>query len=152
MDTLTPEQRHLNMSRIKGKNTRPEKRVRSLLHGLGYRFRLNVKSLPGKPDIVLPKYKTAIFVHGCFWHRHEACCYTTTPKTRQEFWEKKFSDNIQRDKNTAKSLEQLGWTVLVVWECELKDMEMLRHRLLEALPKYVQSSSSGNARSTSPSN
>ena len=129
MDKLNPEQRSRNMAHIKGKDTKPEKLVRSILHGMGYRFRLHCKQLPGKPDIVLPKYKAAVFVHGCFWHRHEGCKNATLPKTRREFWEKKFAENVHRDKNTAKLLEQLGWTVLVIWECELKNIEALRKKL-----------------------
>lgn len=134
MDVLTPEQRHLNMSRIKDKNTRPEKRVRSLLHALGYRFRLHAKDLPGKPDIVLPKYRTVVFVHGCFWHRHEGCKRSSTPQTRRIFWENKFSRNIERDREAVVSLELLGWAVLIVWECEIRNIEALQNRLLTALP------------------
>lgn len=133
MDILSPQQRHLNMSRIKGRDTRPEKRVRSLLHSLGYRFRLHAKTLPGTPDIILPKYKTVIFVHGCFWHRHGNCQYTTIPVTRPEFWAKKFADNIQRDKAAMEALIKLGWRVLVIWQCELKNMETLQYKLQDAL-------------------
>ncbi len=122
VDKLTKEHRSWNMSRIRGKNTKPEYIVRSLLHRLGYRFTVNGpknKKLPGKPDIVLPKYKTAIFVHGCFWHRHPGCSQTTTPSTRKEFWEKKFASNVERDKRNQKSLHDMGWKVIVIWECEL---------------------------------
>lgn len=135
MDTLAPQQRRYNMSRIKGSNTRPERLVRSLLRSLGYRFRLHRKELPGTPDIVLPRYRTAVFVHGCFWHRHAGCRYAATPATRPEFWAKKLSENIRRDEAAVEALTKLGWNVLVVWECELKNMEILRQRLLEALPK-----------------
>jgi DNA mismatch endonuclease (patch repair protein) len=106
------------MSRIRSENTRPEKVVRSLLHSIGYRFSLHRRDLPGKPDIVLPKYKTVIFVHGCFWHRHQGCKNTTTPKTNAEFWGKKFSENIARDRKKKSNLEDLGWNVVIVWECE----------------------------------
>ena len=117
------EQRSRNMSAIKSKNTKPEIAVRKLLHSMGYRFRLHRKDLPGSPDIVLPKYKTFIFVHGCFWHRHENCKYASTPKTRKEFWENKFNKNIKRDKNNFKELKKLNWKVLVIWECELNSLQ-----------------------------
>ncbi len=108
------------MSGIRSKNTRPEMIVRSWLHRNGYRFRLHRKDLPGKPDVVLPKYKTVIFVHGCFWHRHEGCKKATTPKNNKEFWEKKFSENMERDKVCYLKLKDLGWKVVVIWECETK--------------------------------
>lgn len=130
-DVLTPEQRHYCMSRIKGKNTQPELFVRSMLHRLGYRFRLHLTSLPGKPDIVLPKYKTVIFVHGCFWHRHEDCQFAYTPKSRADFWEKKFESNLARDYKVKTSLELLGWQVLIVWECELRSPDKLSRWLDE---------------------
>ena len=121
------------MAAIKSKNTKPEIAVRRLLHSLGYRFRLHRKDLPGSPDIVLPKYKTVIFVHGCFWHRHENCKFATTPKTREEFWENKFKQNEERDKNNFKELKNLNWKVLVLWECEIneliKDSSMIINKL-----------------------
>jgi DNA mismatch endonuclease (patch repair protein) len=120
VDTLTSERRSWNMSRIRGRNTGPELRLRSLLHREGFRFRLHVKQLPGHPDIVLPRYRTAIFVHGCFWHRHPGCRNATTPSTRREFWQEKFDGNISRDLRNRAALEAAGWTVLTVWECELK--------------------------------
>lgn len=119
-DVHSPETRSYNMSRIRGKDTKPEVMLRSLLHGNGYRFRLHDNRLPGKPDIVLPKYKTAIFVNGCFWHRHEDCRYCTTPRTRQEFWEKKFSETVLRDRKKIQQLEESGWKAVTIWECELK--------------------------------
>ena len=119
MDTLTKEKRSWNMSRIKSKDTAPEMQVRSALHHAGYRFRLHVKDLPGKPDIVLPKYKTVIFVHGCFWHRHKGCSNATMPSTNQEFWKEKFKRNVDRDKREQAELKKLGWNVIVVWECEV---------------------------------
>lgn len=108
------------MSRIRGRNTGPELRLRSLLHRAGFRFRLHVRDLPGKPDIVLPKYHTAIFVHGCFWHRHAGCRNATMPSTRTEFWQDKFEGNVERDKRNRAALEAAGWTVITVWECDLK--------------------------------
>jgi DNA mismatch endonuclease, patch repair protein len=120
VDTISEERRSWNMSRIKGRNTGPELRLRSLLHRAGFRFRLHAKDLPGKPDIVLPKYHTAIFVHGCFWHRHEGCRNATTPSTRTEFWQDKFDANVERDRRNRAALERAGWTVITVWECDLK--------------------------------
>lgn len=119
-DVFSPDKRSEVMSRIKGCNTKPEKTVRSLLHRLGYRFRLHCKDLPGKPDIVLPKYKTVIFVHGCFWHRHINCNFAYIPKSRSDFWAKKFALNVARDIQVKSELEKLGWQVIVVWECELR--------------------------------
>lgn len=120
VDTLTKEKRSWNMSRITGRNTKPEILLRSLLHREGVRFRLHDKRLPGKPDIVLPRHRTVIFVNGCFWHRHNNCEYAYTPKSRQEFWLNKFQGTVQRDQEKQKILADLGWQVLVVWECELK--------------------------------
>ncbi len=113
------------MSRIRGKDTKPELRVRSQLHRMGYRFRLHRKDLPGRPDIVLPKYDTVIFVHGCFWHRHKGCRFAYTPKTRVEFWETKFDQNVRRDKRNAAALWRGGWRVLKIWECETESSEAL---------------------------
>jgi len=129
VDTLSPERRSWNMSRIRGRDTRPERLVRSLLHNMGYRFRLNRKDLPGKPDIVLPKYRTVVFVHGCFWHRHEGCKYAYMPKSRIEFWQQKFRRNVQRDREVKNALEKENWHVLYVWECETKDTKALALRL-----------------------
>ena len=119
-DKLTPERRSWNMSRIKGKDTKIEVEVRKYLFSKGYRFRKNDKRYPGKPDIVLPKYHVAIFVHGCFWHRHEGCKDATTPKTRTEFWLEKFDKNVKNDQIKQEKLRELGWKVIVIWECELK--------------------------------
>ena len=119
-DKLTPEHRSWNMSRIKGKDTKIEVIVRQYLFSKGYRFRKNDKRYPGKPDIVLPKYKTVIFVHGCFWHRHPGCKNATIPKTRTEFWNDKFEKNVRNDKIKQEQLEQMGWKVIVIWECELE--------------------------------
>ena len=130
------EQRSKNMAAIKSKNTKPEIAVRKLLHSMGYRFRLHRKDLPGSPDIVLPKYKTAIFVHGCFWHRHENCKYATTPKTRKEFWEKKFQANVKRDLEIQEKIKNIGWISLVIWECELKNYKKLKKKLIHSI-KFV---------------
>jgi DNA mismatch endonuclease, patch repair protein len=135
VDSLTKEKRSWNMSRIRSKDTNPEKIVRSLLHCMGYRFRLYMKDLPGKPDIVLPKYKAVIFVHGCFWHRHPKCKYAYTPKSRIEFWEKKFTDNIVRFKIVKKELKQLQWNVIVIWECELFKPESVVNKLAKYIKK-----------------
>ncbi|RZB35059.1 MAG: DNA mismatch endonuclease, patch repair protein [Desulfobacteraceae bacterium Eth-SRB1] len=129
MDKLTPEHRSWNMSRIRSGNTKPELLVRSLLHRMGYRFRLHRKDLPGKPDIVLPKYRTVIFVHGCFWHRHEDCKYAYIPKSRREFWDNKFKTNIERDKKVNQKLMNLGWKVNIIWECELSDVKAVEKKL-----------------------
>ena len=124
------EQRSRNMSAIKSKNTKPEIKVRKVLHSMGYRFRLHRKDLPGSPDIVLPKYKTVIFVHGCFWHRHENCKYASTPKTRKEFWESKFKANVKRDLEIQEKIKNIGWQSSVIWECELKDIDNLRDKII----------------------
>ena len=138
MDTISKEKRSWNMSRIRSKDTRPEKIVRSILHLMGYRFRLHQKSLPGKPDIVLKKYKTVIFVHGCFWHRHSGCKFAYNPKSRKKFWQKKFEDNIRRHKVVEKELKKLGWKIVVVWECQLKYEKRLSSRLKKALNKQLE--------------
>lgn len=124
--------RSRNMAAIRGKDTLPELNVRRMIHGLGLRFRLHRRDLPGRPDIVLPRHRTVVFVHGCFWHRHEGCRYTTTPKTRLEFWQAKFDENVARDYRNRIALAGMGWRVLVVWECELRDAETLRERLKAA--------------------
>lgn len=125
MDILSKKKRSWVMSRIRGENTAPERQVRSLLHGLGYRFRLHRKDLPGRPDIVLPRYRTVIFVHGCFWHRHRGCKYAYKPKSRVAFWQGKFQENLERDRRKTKALKSLGWRVIVVWECGLEKPETL---------------------------
>ena len=130
MDRLTAERRSWNMSRIKGRDTVPEKRVRSLLHQLGFRFSLKRKELPGRPDIVMPRFRLVIFVHGCFWHRHQYCRNSVLPKTRPEFWIAKLNGNVQRDTKNAKALKALGWRVLTIWECEVEDEAKLSRRLL----------------------
>ena len=119
-DRITSEKRSWNMSRIKGKDTKIEVEVRSWLFSRGFRFRKNDKRYPGKPDIVLPKYKTVIFINGCFWHRHAGCKYATTPKTRTEFWLEKFERNVRNDELHRQQLEDMGWKVITIWECQLK--------------------------------
>lgn len=121
MDIVNKVTRSRMMSGIRGKNTKPELKVRRFLHALGYRFRLHRKDLPGKPDIVLPKLMTCIFVHGCFWHRHPGCRFSTNPSTRAAFWNEKFTKNVERDARHQSSLEAMGWIVIIVWECELRD-------------------------------
>lgn len=121
MDRLTSEKRSWNMSRIKGKDTSIEVKVRKYLFSLGFRYRKNDNRLPGKPDIVLPKYHTVIFVHGCFWHRHQGCKYATTPKTRMEYWLPKFDRNVENDNIHRQQLESAGWNVITIWECDIKN-------------------------------
>lgn len=126
---MEPEARRQLMARFRSKDTKPEILVRSLLHRLGYRFRIHVGKLPGKPDIVLPRYRTVILVHGCFWHRHFGCSIATTPKTRKDFWQAKFEANQERDQRIAEQLVERGWRVVVVWECETKDLEAVADRV-----------------------
>ncbi len=121
------------MASIRAKNTRPEITVRRLLHSLGYRYRLHRRDLPGTPDICFPGRKKVIFVHGCFWHRHEGCRRTTTPKTRTSFWENKFTANMVRDRRNMSGLAEIGWEAIVVWECETADLEALASRLVRFL-------------------
>lgn len=139
-DTISKEHRSWNMSRIKGKDTKPEVRVRSWLFRHGYRFRKNDKRLPGVPDVVLPKYKSVIFVNGCFWHRHKGCKYAYNPKSRVDFWQKKFAQNVINDKLHRDELEQMGWKVITIWECELKDSpEEVMENVSRALKKNLKS-------------
>ena len=135
VDRLTVSHRSWNMSRIGGKDTKPEKIVRSLLHRMGYRFRLHRKDLPGKPDLVLPKYHTVVFVHGCFWHRHKGCKYAYTPKSRPEFWQAKFDANVDRDRRAQRELRRRGWRVLTIWECQTAQLQSLARRLDRFLQK-----------------
>ena len=128
-DKLNTQQRHHCMSRIRGKDTKPEILVRKGLHARGFRFRLQDRKLPGRPDIVLPKYGVAIMVNGCFWHGHKGCRYATKPKSNIEFWETKIARNKHRDEVAAAHLEALGWTVIVVWECELRGKEKAEARI-----------------------
>lgn len=138
-DHLTARERSKNMSRVRSRDTRPELMVRSLLHRAGYRFRVNRRDLPGKPDIVLPRYETVIFVHGCFWHRHRNCKRTTMPATRKRFWKAKFEQNVARDKRAKKALRKLGWKVIIVWECEVRrDPAVAARRVIEKISGGVR--------------
>jgi DNA mismatch endonuclease (patch repair protein) len=122
-DKFTKQARSKIMAQVKSENTSPELAIRKLLHRLGYRFRLHRKDLPGKPDIVLPKYKTVIFVHGCFWHGHPGCKRAARPASNTDFWNKKLDRNIERDHKAREELEKLGWRVMTIWECEIKNAE-----------------------------
>ena len=122
-DILSPEERSRNMAAIRSRDTKPEVYLRKLLFARGYRYRIADKSIPGHPDIFLRKYNTAIFVHGCFWHRHPGCKYAYTPKSRVEFWQKKFDDNVKRDAVVTEKLQQRGIKQLIIWECTIRQME-----------------------------
>lgn len=136
-DNLTTEQRRKNMSAIKSRDTKPEIIVRSMLHRSGFRFRLHDKKLPGKPDIILPKYKTVIFVHGCFWHQHKGCKRSTIPKSNTDYWIPKLSGNVKRDVQHKADLKKAGWNVAVVWECETKDADKLEKKLKSIFAKIM---------------
>jgi DNA mismatch endonuclease, patch repair protein len=125
-DVHSKKVRSYNMSRIRSKDTRPEILVRKFLHSKGFRFKLHDKTLPGKPDIVLPKYKTVIFVHGCFWHGHKGCKYFVVPKTKTEWWLEKINSNILRDKKAYLLLKKAGWKIINIWECKLKPQKLQR--------------------------
>jgi DNA mismatch endonuclease (patch repair protein) len=129
VDRISGAHRSWNMGRIKGRNTKPEVAVRSMLHRLGLRFRLHTRSLPGKPDVVLARWRTVVFVHGCFWHRHDDCRFCYTPKSRLAFWTSKFDENTKRDERNRRALIDKGWRVVIVWECELADTGRLSRRL-----------------------
>ena len=131
-DTHTKEQRSRNMARVKNKNTAPELLVRSLLHRMGYRFRLHRRDLPGSPDIVLPRHKKVIFVHGCFWHGHD-CPRGRRPSTNREFWDVKLDRNIERDRSAQRELNKIGWKTLVIWQCQTKNEDELRAQLQDFL-------------------
>ncbi|MBZ9784276.1 DNA mismatch endonuclease Vsr [Pseudomonas sp. REP124] len=133
MDVVDQATRSRMMSGIKSKNTTPEIIVRKFLHAHGYRFRLHRADLPGKPDIVLPRQRTCIFVNGCFWHRHAGCKYTYTPKSRLDFWLPKFAKNIERDRINQQALQALGWRTVVIWECYTKNLDLLRAEMSAAL-------------------
>ena len=134
-DVFSPAKRSDIMSRIKGKNTTPEIHVRRLLHSLGYRFRLHVADLPGKPDIVFPRHRKVIFIHGCFWHGHKACSRGSAPSTRVEFWQHKIEGNRVRDRRIKIELRKMGWAVLEIWQCQLSRTGALTYRLLHFLHK-----------------
>lgn len=129
VDSLDQAARSAHMARVRGKNTRPEMIVRKLVFASGYRYRLHVRKLPGSPDLVFPSRKKVIFVHGCFWHRHDNCAASRIPKSRVEFWSDKLNGNKVRDARNREALIQAGWEVLVIWECELDDLMMLEDRL-----------------------
>lgn len=137
VDVVDSATRSRMMAGIQGKNTKPELLVRKYLHGRGLRFKLHVKELPGKPDLVLPKFRAVVFVHGCFWHQHAGCKYATTPSSREHFWTNKLSENVARDSYQISALGGLGWRVFVVWECELRNnltrLETLYSEITEAL-------------------
>lgn len=131
MDIVSESQRSWNMSRIRARDTQPERTVRSALFKAGLRYRVDVHDLPGKPDIVLKRYRTVVFVHGCFWHRHPGCKLAYTPKSRNDFWEAKFERNVERDREVETQLRQAGWRYLVIWECEVRDDSQLQALIRE---------------------
>ena len=135
-DVHTKKQRSKNMAAIRSKNTKPEITVRKTMYKMGLRYRLHRKDLPGKPDIVLGPVKLALFVNGCFWHRHVNCKYAYNPKTRKNFWNKKFTDTIKRDIKNNIELEKLGWKSVVIWECETQDLDSLRDQILKIIKLY----------------
>lgn len=136
VDRLDKEKRSWNMGRVKSRDTQPEIAVRSLLHRMGFRFRLQRKDLPGTPDIVLPRYKTVVFVNGCFWHRHRGCKYATMPATNADAWTKKFERNVARDRENYHELGRMGWKVIVVWQCQIKDSVVLEKRLTAEIKSH----------------
>jgi DNA mismatch endonuclease (patch repair protein) len=138
MDIIAPAQRSALMSRIRGRDTKPELAVRRAAHALGYRFRLHRRDLPGSPDLVFPRLGKVIFVHGCFWHRHRGCRFANVPKSNFDFWATKFESNVRRDTLALQRLHELGWKTLVVWECEMSDASVLSSRLASFLGDQVQ--------------
>lgn len=128
-DIVDSRRRSEMMAGIRGRDTAPERAVRRVAHRMGLRFRLHRKDLPGRPDLVFPRHRLAVFVHGCFWHRHEGCRYAYTPKSRAAFWTRKFAGNVARDRRNEDALRDLGWRVLIVWECEARDAEAVGMRL-----------------------
>lgn len=135
MDIVDPTRRSRMMATIRGKDTKPEMLVRRFLHAQGLRFRLHRADLPGKPDIVLPRLRSCVFVHGCFWHRHPGCRYAVLPKTRAEFWAAKLEGNVERDRQAIEALRNAGWTVFIIWECELRGSETALYNLLQELKR-----------------
>jgi DNA mismatch endonuclease (patch repair protein) len=136
-DILSQEQRSVLMSKVRSSDTKPEWILRCALHRLGFRYKLKNKDLPGSPDLALPKYRTVVFVHGCFWHRHASCRDASMPKSNQSFWAKKFSENVERDAKNAEALSQQGWKVIIIWECELVN------KTIETIEKVVHTIRSG---------
>jgi DNA mismatch endonuclease (patch repair protein) len=133
VDHVDPAKRALIMAAVHSQDTGPEVAVRKIIHRLGYRYRLHDRALPGRPDLVFPSRRKVIFVHGCFWHRHPKCRYATSPKTREEFWEAKFTSNVARDRIARRELKRMGWAILTVWQCELKKPDKLTERLNDFL-------------------
>lgn len=133
MDVVSPRKRSEMMSRIRSRDTSPEIKVRRIAHAMGLRFRLHRRDLPGSPDVVFPGRRVVLFVHGCFWHRHPGCHSAAVPKTRTEFWDTKFQNNVARDRRVSEQLAKLGWRVAVIWECEVNNVETVRRRIQEAL-------------------
>ena len=133
VDTLTPEERSKRMALVRGKNTKPEMIVRRLVHSLRYRYRLHDRNLPGRPDLVFTSRRKVIYVHGCFWHRHAECPRSTMPKSRMQFWREKLEENERRDRNNQAALLSLGWEFLIIWECELKDLDGAAGRVSDFL-------------------
>lgn len=129
MDRLTPERRSWLMSRVKAKDTEAEMRVRRTVHSVGLRYRLHRRDLPGTPDLVFPKHRVAVFVHGCFWHRHPGCKKATTPKSRKRFWQRKFDRNVARDRKAIRDLRASGWRIAIIWECETRSKESILDRV-----------------------
>ena len=151
VDIVSKSHRSWNMSRIRSRDTSPEKVVRSALHRLGYRFRIHSQNLPGRPDIVLPRYRTVILVHGCFWHRHPGCKVAYSPKSNRRFWNKKFRENVMRDKRTEIALQEEGWRVIVIWECVVTGPAGLQRRLqtiLKATRRVPRRPGNPNSRTT----
>src|SRR5215469_8327529 len=147
-DRISKERRSWNMSRIKSKDTKPELTVRSLLHRMGYRFRVHVKDLPGRPDVVISKLKTVLLINGCFWHQHPDCEFAYMPKSHKSFWANKLRGNTERDSVKSKALRRLGWRVETIWECELSDLEALSRRL--ALLRHAATRAGGDANVSTP--
>lgn len=137
VDSLSPSERSERMSRIRSRDTKPELVLRKLLHGAGFRFRLCVSDLPGRPDIILPKFRTAIFVQGCFWHRHPRCKVASSPKSNTKFWVEKFKANVRRDRRNCRQLRELGWRVFIVWECQLRSTQKAMHAMKRLVSRLV---------------
>lgn len=133
MDVVSPEKRSTMMAGIRGKDTTPEMRVRRAAHALGYRFRLHRRDLPGSPDLVFPRLRKVILVHGCYWHRHAGCRFAYTPKSNTEFWERKFEGNLERDRRQLLELQRLGWDPLVIWECTTYNLDDLKRQIVSHL-------------------
>lgn len=142
-DRLSPQRRSALMARVRDRDTSPERIVRRLLHGVGYRYRLHRKDLPGKPDLVFSGRKKIVFIHGCWWHRHPGCQKASSPKSHVAYWEEKFRRNVERDALAATALAAAGWGILVVWECEVKHLEILRSKLIEFLGNVRTPSTKG---------